>query len=736
MKIYTHKSNGFCNGVQRAVDTALSVKGERVFTYGEIVHNSHVVDMLKERGVYPIENLDLLKKGDKLIIRAHGAPPEVYEKCKEKGVEIIDATCKYVRAIQEKAAEYFARGYKVIIVGDACHPEVKGINGWCLDRAYITDGEHEIKFGDVEKALILFQTTFSASKIDKSLKNIKFNSVKTLEVFQSICYTTIDRQKFVDWANSFCDCIIVVGDKKSSNTTKLYRLAVERGKKAYFVENVCDVDQIDLSLFKNISIIAGASTPRELTEEVLSKMLENAKDDAIEEVVEKNEEIVKAAEAEETQEVKPETESAAEVATEEVVSEEEKAQAEVKPEGNEFTQAVEKMPLKYKPLRNGQKIKGTVSHIGEEGVSVSFGSKRDGFIPNEELALDGDFESAKNSLHLGDAIEAIVLSTDKMVTLSKKQLDEIYKDDARIDGIINGEEFDLEVIRAVKGGLFTKLGSYSVFIPSSHIRNGYVRNLEQYVGKKLRLIALTVDTAKKKIVASQKELINREKKAREDNFWNNIEVGEIVEGKVMRFAEFGTFVNVRGFDCLAHLSDLCWNPSVRNPAEILEIGKTYEFVVLRVDREAGRVSIGYKQLQPHPWKLAEEKYTVGSVHEGKVVRIVPYGAFIQLDRDIDGLLHISNVSWEWVGDINKVLKVGDIVNVQVLDFDLENRRITLSRKATMEQGVPDPSIVNEQAKEEKAPENTASEAALEEKAPEASEPEEPAAPQDTEEKAE
>lgn len=134
--------------------------------------------------------------------------------------------------------------------------------------------------------------------------------------------------------------------------------------------------------------------------------------------------------------------------------------------------------------------------------------------------------------------------------------------------------------------------------------------------------------------------------------------------------------------------------------------------------------------------MLKKKYTVGSVHEGKVVRIVPYGAFIQLDRDIDGLLHISNVSWEWVGDINKVLKVGDIVNVQVLDFDLENRRITLSRKATMEQGVPDPSIVNEQAKEEKAPENTASEAALEEKAPEASEPEEPAAPQDTEEKAE
>lgn len=668
MKIYTNRSNGFCNGVQKAVDMALSTNGDRVFTYGDIVHNKSVIEMLAEKGIKTEENLRALKNGDTLIIRAHGAPPLVYDYCRDNGIKIVDATCRYVRAVQEKAARYFAKGYKIIIVGDATHPEVKGINGWSGNKAVITDGECEIHLPATEKALVLFQTTYMVSKIKKSLENIKFDSIKTLEVFDSICYTTIERQSFVDWATAFCDCIIVVGDSSSSNTTKLYNLAKEKGRDAFFVESAESVAEICLSKYKNISIIAGASTPRELTEEVLSKMLENAKDDVME-VVEKKDEVI--TEVVEKEEVNAEVDS------------------EVKTDENEFTQAVEKMPLKYKPLRVGQKIDGSISHIGEEGVSISFGTKRDGFIPNEELALDGDFENVKKALHVGDSVSAVVLSTDKMVTLSKKQLDEIYKDDEKIEGIQNGDEFDLNVMRAVKGGLYTKIGSYSVFIPSSHIRNGYVRNLEQYVGKKLRLIALSVDTAKKKIVASQKELLNRERKEKEDIFWNNIEVGEIVEGKVMRFAEFGAFVNVRGFDCLAHLSDLCWNPSIRNPGEVLELGKTYEFVVLKVDREANRVSIGYKQLQPHPWQLAAEKYTVGSVHEGKVVRIVPYGAFVQLDRDIDGLLHISNVSWDWVGDINKVIKVGDVVNVAVLDFDMDNRRITLSRKATMEQGSPE-----------------------------------------------
>ena len=239
--------------------------------------------------------------------------------------------------------------------------------------------------------------------------------------------------------------------------------------------------------------------------------------------------------------------------------------------------------------------------------------------------------------------------------------------------------------RATKNCLTGRLGSYTVVVHASQIRIGYVKNLEQYVGKTLRLVsnAEKVDDNKRVIYASQKTILLAEKKAKEDEFWNNIAVDEIVEGKVLRFASFGAFVDVRGFDCLAHTSDLSWE-RVNTPQEVLEIGKTYEFVVLALDRENNRVSLGYKQLQPKPWELAEEKFPVGSVVTGKVARLMPYGAFIELDKHIDGLLHVSNYSWDWVDDISKVLKVGDEVQVQVMEFDAENRRITLSRKALLE----------------------------------------------------
>ncbi|MDD4290733.1 MAG: S1 RNA-binding domain-containing protein [Clostridia bacterium] len=388
-------------------------------------------------------------------------------------------------------------------------------------------------------------------------------------------------------------------------------------------------------------------------------------------------------------------------ATEESVDTTEKAVDEVTEEKDEsdgsiFAEAVEKMPKKYIPLRVGQKIKGTVTHIAEDGVSVSIGSKRDGFIPNADLSLDPDYQSVKDAMKIGDTIDVMTLSTEKQVLLSAKKIAEIRLADAQVDEIKEGAEFSVQVQRAVKGGLISKLGSFIVFVPASQIRNGFVKNLDQYVDKKLRLVALDVDLSKKKIVGSQKELMNREKKAKEDYFWNNIEVGEIVEGRVLRFAPFGAFVNVRGYDCLAHLSDLSWLP-IKEPSEVLELQKTYNFLVLKLDREANRVSIGYKQLQKHPWELAAEKFQVGTVCEGKVARLTTYGAFIELDKGIDGLLHISNVSWDWISDLGKILTVGETISVQVMEFDAENKRITLSRKATIEQPVIAQEVEGEQA---------------------------------------
>ena len=270
-------------------------------------------------------------------------------------------------------------------------------------------------------------------------------------------------------------------------------------------------------------------------------------------------------------------------------------------------------------------------------------AQREDFITKREMMLDAKSEQIDN---MKSELENKEQEIEKTISEQKNAMDKIVAELEKVSGL-SKEEAKNELISK-----FEEEAKKDAAV--------LVRNIEQ--------------TAKDEA----------EKKAREDNFWENIEVGEIVEGQVVRFASFGAFVNVRGFDCLAHISDLSWTP-IKEPSEVLELNKTYEFVVLKLDREASRVSIGYKQLLPDPWQVAFEKHPVGSVTKGKVARILPFGAFVEIEPGVDGLLHVSNVSWEWVDDIKKVLKVGDEIDVAITEFNPESKRVTLSRKATMEQ---------------------------------------------------
>jgi len=665
MKIIVSKNRGFCNGVTNAVNYALKAletkkPNQNIYSYGEIVHNKTVVENLTQKGLKVIDDLSVLNAGDVLIIRSHGASPDVFDLCKNKGVEIIDATCPFVKNIQTKARDYYSKGYHIVLVGDKNHPEIIGINGWCNNTATIFDGKGILPLNTTKKVLVLFQTTYDVEKIEETLKNIVKINVKILEFFNTICYTTKSRQLFAEYASANSDFCVVVGGKHSSNTAKLFSIAKANNANTVWIENASQLP--DLSKVESIGLIAGASTPIELTEEVLSKMIQDAKDNAVvleqqnDQTLEQTNEPI----ADKTAELEPETDQ------------------------DLFTKAIEKLDRGPRQFKKGQKVKGEVVQIAQDGVYVSLGTKKEAIIPNDQLSLDDDYEAVKASLNIGDKVECLVISTDKGVTLSKKEIDELYKDDEQVEGIKQGNRFEVSIKSDVKGGLLAKLGNYTIFVPASHIKIGFVNDLKQYVGKKMTLVALPdgIDEAKRKIVASHKIILEQEKQEREDNFWNNIEVGEIVEGKVLRYAAFGVFVNVRGMDCLAHLSDLSWTP-VKSPEEVLEIGKTYEFVVLKLDRESNRISIGYKQLQPHPWQIASEKYAAGTIVTGKVARILPYGAFIELGDNIDGLLHISNISWDWLADINKAVKVGDELELQVIECDAENKRITLSRKALL-----------------------------------------------------
>ncbi|MBO4380774.1 MAG: S1 RNA-binding domain-containing protein, partial [Clostridia bacterium] len=231
--------------------------------------------------------------------------------------------------------------------------------------------------------------------------------------------------------------------------------------------------------------------------------------------------------------------------------------------------------------------------------------------------------------------------------------------------------------------------------PASQIRIGYVSNLEDSKGKTLRLtlmpqkekaaaegedVEAQEDKPQKKsryLFASQRIILEREKKEKEDLFWDNIHVHDIVTGKVKRFTAFGAFVSVRGFDCLAHISELSWN-KITDPAKVLKIGESYDFVVLKMDRETGKISLGYKQLQKKPYEVAAEKFPVGTIIKGKVERIFPYGAFVSIDDGVDGLVHVSQISHNWIKDANEALTVGQEVEAKIIGFD--DNRITLSIK--------------------------------------------------------
>ena len=195
MKFLLPKEIGFCKGVQSAIDKALKVEGD-AYCLGDIVHNKSVIDRLREKGIKTVQSVSEVPEGATMIVRAHGAPPSVFDEAKARNIKVVDATCPSVRAIQKKAQKYYNDGYQIVLIGDCKHPEIVGINGWCNNSALIFDGKSVLDVSGHEKVLVMFQTTFDTRFFEKSIKNLLSEGVKTLEIFNTICYTTTVRQYY------------------------------------------------------------------------------------------------------------------------------------------------------------------------------------------------------------------------------------------------------------------------------------------------------------------------------------------------------------------------------------------------------------------------------------------------------------------------------------------------------------------------------------------------------------
>ena len=528
MIILRGKHCGFCFGVQRAVEVAEKLKGDGNFLLGEIIHNELVNSKLKDAGLKIIdkEGLSKLKKGDNLVIRTHGEPESTFNFLADNSVNIIDCTCPFVRDIQNIVKKKYNEGYKIVIIGNPNHPEVIGINGWCNNSALITlDGE-ELSNILEDKICIVVQTTFSEEKYEKIIKNFNYTDAKTVDIFKTICYTTKRRQRETEMLSRQCDAIVVIGGANSSNTENLAKICRENCDNVFRVVSATDIDYEKVKYFNKLGVVLGASTPITQFQEVVFNM-ENITEEIITKVVDDKQE-------EATAQVENTVETVVEEKKVSKKSEMEAAFDSIKPS---------------RDFKIGQIITAKISSAQDSGLTLSMkNAKKDFELPASELI--GEYVKADYESKIGQDIRVMVVAKNP-VKFSEKAMEKVLKEEAEVEEIKNGKIFEVTVTSTNKGGLIGKIGSYEVFVPASQIRLGFVKDLEKFVGKTLRLKAEKVESrgARRQIVGSQKVILEAEKAerdaikaAKDAEFFSAIQEGDVVLGTPVRFVAFGALL--------------------------------------------------------------------------------------------------------------------------------------------------------------------------------------------------
>lgn len=691
--IISGRSIGFCSGVAKAISLAKATLNNHnnipLYSIGPIIHNENVISQLEKTGLKTVSTVEEIPNNSKVLLRAHGCELSVIEKLREKKCFFIDATCSSVKIIRKKVLQYSNNGFQVIIYGDTSHPEVRGIASMAKN-AIVIDDINDFSYLDYsDKFYVVFQTTFSTmnfTSIVNKLQSIAIKENKLVDIFNSICYTTLARRDSCREVLSLSDVMIVLGDKESNNTLELYKTAKANCDKVYYISNLIELTKSLKKIInnKNIGIITGASTPVELVLEVIALMKEEKS----------NIEVIDIDENKNVDNV------GADITSEETVLDQQ----------NTFMDEVmDSMPDFKKPKKNnkGDIMEVHVVAIDDEGrLQVSWG---DANIKNDFGIIEKNEISPDSNIKEGDDILAYVINPEQkhQVEFSQIKCAEIIKEEEKIKLLKQGHDVEIKCtgINRNETKLVCEVGRYKVFVPKSQIQLYMVKNLKQYVGKtlNLRLLPPMEETegeegTKKRI--KSKEILHAGQKAilqeKEDVFWNDIAiVGNVVKGTVVRYGikdnhVFGAFVSVNGHDCLAHISELSWE-RITDPSEVLEKGKEYDFVILEADRTKNKVSLGFRQLQKAPIDIIAEKYPVGSTVEGKVERIMPFGAFISMGENIDGLVHISQIAHQRVENIDDFLKVGDTVKAKVMKYD--DNKVSLSIKALIEKPVFDENIV-------------------------------------------
>ncbi|GLC29504.1 30S ribosomal protein S1 [Clostridium omnivorum] len=350
-----------------------------------------------------------------------------------------------------------------------------------------------------------------------------------------------------------------------------------------------------------------------------------------------------------------------------------------------------------KRINSGDIVKGTVISVSDSEVFVNIGYMADGIIDRAELS-DDPAVNPKDIINAGDELYVYIINVNDgegNVELSKKRADAVKVWDELSELQSEGKSVTVKVKEAVKGGAVAYIKGIRAFIPASQLAAGFVEDINSFVGKDLEVKIIELDKDKNKVILSGKEVAKEAKEAKKQELWNSIKKGEKRTGTVTRLARFGAFVDLGGVDGLIHNQDLSWKRIV-DPAEIVSVGDKVEVYVLDFDKEKGRISLGLKEISEDPWNTITEKYSVGSTVEGTVVRLLDFGAFVEIAPGIEGLVHISEISEERIAKPASVLKVGDKVKVKVLSIDTKEHKMSLSIKEAVEKPQEDYSQFNDE----------------------------------------
>ena len=640
MSVRIAKSAGFCFGVSRAVELVeqAAQSGKKVVTLGPIIHNRHVVQKFESMGVRVIETPEEATQADTVIIRSHGVSRDVYERLEKRGCEIIDATCPFVKRIHGIVSRAEEEGRLPIIIGTPTHPEVEGIAGWCSD-CRVFDGPEALKTWAMSQenlknsAICMVSQTTSTESLWKLCGDFAKKEFTNLKIFDTICRATEYRQSEAAELSEVCQSMVVVGDTKSSNTGRLAMICREHCDKVFLVDNASELNPEDFRGVTDVGITAGASTPAWIIKEVNKTMSEIINVEAVQE--------------------------------------------------ENFAELLEQS---IKTLNTGDKVLGIVTGIGNTEVQVDLGTKHAGYIPYDEVSTDPSVKP-EDILKVGDEIEVFVVRVNDQegtVQLSKKKLDglKVWDDMAAwaeekttIEGTITEEN---------KGGLVCNVKGIRVFIPASQSGIAKGGDMTGMVGKNVQLKITEVNRARRRVIGSIRAVTAEARKANQEKIWAEIENGKKYHGTVKSLTSYGAFVDIGGVDGMVHVSELSWN-RIKTPAEVVKVGDEIDVYVISFDPEKHKISLGYKTAEMNPWNQFMTNYNIGDVVDAKIVKLMTFGAFAEILPGVDGLIHISQIADKRIGKPEDVLAEGQEVQVKITDVDAENKRISLSIRALLEQ---------------------------------------------------